>query len=194
MFGDWVLNRRSVRTGGFVALCVNLVVVVNFFLSYLQTTRTHRVYVLGTRTLPVAEANFTLGNSLASSYFQPWIQRDFNPWRSSGISTVCFCFNTSSPACTTVCFHATQASITCHVNCVLQEMIDSYALSGKWHECLGEVLRFQIINGSLWIDHLSERHAGWYPARLGPGQNYTALYTTLPVRLCHDRLHHHTSY
>lgn len=50
-----------------------------------------------------------------------------------------------------------------------QELIDNYALSGKWHECLGEVLRFQIINGTLWIDHLSERHAGWYPARLGPG-------------------------
>lgn len=55
----------------------------------------------------------------------------------------------------------------------MQELVDSYALSGRWHECLGEVLRFQIINGSLWIDHLSERHSGWYPARLGPGNVYS---------------------
>ena len=55
-------------------------------------------------------------------------------------------------------------------------MVDSYALSGRWHECLGEVLRFQIINGSLWIDHLSERHSGWYPARLGPGNDALRLY------------------
>ena len=54
----------------------------------------------------------------------------------------------------------------------MQELVDSYALSGRWHECLGEVLRFQIINGSLWIDHLSERHSGWYPARLGPGDAF----------------------
>lgn len=57
----------------------------------------------------------------------------------------------------------------------MQELVDSYALSGRWHECLGEVLRFQIINGSLWVDHLSERHSGWYPARLGPGNALFAL-------------------
>lgn len=131
-----ICKRRSVRTGGLVAISVNLVVLLNFFVSYLHTTRTHRVYVLGTRKLPEAEANFTLPDPSATSYYQQWIQRDFQPWRAAGIST---------------------------------ELVDAYALSGKWHECLGEVLRFQIINGSLWIDHLSERHAGWYPARLGPG-------------------------
>lgn len=58
----------------------------------------------------------------------------------------------------------------------MQELVDNYALSGRWHECLGEVLRFQIINGSLWIDHLSERHSGWYPARLGPGTVFCLLH------------------
>ncbi len=81
-------RRRSVRTGGLVAVSVNLVVLLNFFVSYLHTTRTHRVYVLGTRKLPEAEANFTLPDPSASSYYQQWIQRDFQPWRAAGISTV----------------------------------------------------------------------------------------------------------
>ncbi|KAL3133656.1 hypothetical protein ABBQ32_008167 [Trebouxia sp. C0010 RCD-2024] len=131
-----VCKRRGVRTGSLVALLVNLIVLLNFLVAYLHTTRTHRVYVLGNRILPEAEANFTLPDPSAVSFYQQWIQRDLQPWRASGITT---------------------------------ELVDSYALSGRWHECLGEVLRFQIINGSLWIDHLSERHSGWYPARLGPG-------------------------
>ena len=93
--------RRSVRTGGLVAVSVNLVVLLNFFVSYLHTTRTHRVYVLGTRKLPEAEANFTLPDPSASSYYQQWIQRDFQPWRAAGISTV-------SPA--SVCLSPTFAS------------------------------------------------------------------------------------
>ena len=96
--------RRSVRTGGLVAISVNLVVLLNFFVSYLHTTRTHRVYVLGTRKLPEAEANFTLPDPSASSYYQQWIQRDFQPWRAAGISTV-------SPA--SVCLTPTFASRMC---------------------------------------------------------------------------------
>ena len=98
--------RRSVRTGGLVAISVNLVVLLNFFVSYLHTTRTHRVYVLGTRKLPEAEANFTLPDPSASSYYQQWIQRDFQPWRAAGISTV-------SPA--SICIPPTFASRTSHV-------------------------------------------------------------------------------
>ncbi len=98
--------RRSVRTGGLVAISVNLVVLLNFFVSYLHTTRTHRVYVLGTRKLPEAEANFTLPDPSASSYYQQWIQRDFQPWRAAGISTV-------SPA--PMCLPPTFASRTSHV-------------------------------------------------------------------------------
>lgn len=71
-----------------MAVSVNLVVLLNFFVSYLHTTRTHRVYVLGTRKLPEAEANFTLPDPSATSFYQQWIQRDFQPWRAAGISTV----------------------------------------------------------------------------------------------------------
>ena len=98
--GMWFLQmhlglscRRSVRTGGLVAILVNLVVLLNFFVSYLHTTRTHRVYVLGTRKLPEAEANFTLPDPSAVSYYQQWIRRDLQPWRVEGISTVsCICY------------------------------------------------------------------------------------------------------
>ena len=27
----------------------------------------------------------------------------------------------------------------------------------------------QILNGSLWVHHITERRGGWYPAVLGPG-------------------------
>ena len=71
-----------------MAALVNLVVLLNFFVAYLHTTRTHRVYVLGTRKLPEAEANFTLPDPSAVSFYQQWIQRDLQPWRVEGISTV----------------------------------------------------------------------------------------------------------
>ena len=50
---------------------------------------------------------------------------------------------------------------------VLQELIDE--ASRRYLECTGEVLRFQIVKGVLWVDHLSERHDGWYPSKFGPG-------------------------
>ena len=40
----------------------------------------------------------------------------------------------------------------------------------RYRECFGEVFRFQIINGTLWVDHISERHSGWYPSRMGAGE------------------------
>ena len=39
----------------------------------------------------------------------------------------------------------------------------------RYRECFGEVFRFQVINGTLWVDHISERHDGWYPSRMGEG-------------------------
>lgn len=49
-----------------------------------------------------------------------------------------------------------------------QAMVDE--MSRRYRECFGEVLRFQIVNSTLWIDHISERHEGWYPAKLGVGK------------------------
>ena len=49
----------------------------------------------------------------------------------------------------------------------MQELIDE--ASRRYLECTGEVLRFQIVKGVLWVDHLSERHDGWYPSKFGPG-------------------------
>eukprot|EP00887_Chlorella_sp_A99_P007639 scaffold20.g7639.t1 len=34
--------------------------------------------------------------------------------------------------------------------------------------CDGDMLRFHILNGSLWVHHITERRGGWYPAVLGP--------------------------
>ncbi|KAK9835269.1 hypothetical protein WJX74_010474 [Apatococcus lobatus] len=48
-----------------------------------------------------------------------------------------------------------------------RELIDE--ASRRYLECTGEVLRFQIVKGVLWVDHLSERHDGWYPSKFGPG-------------------------
>ena len=44
--------------------------------------------MLGTRKLPEAETNFTLPDPSAVSFYQQWIQRDLQPWRVEGISTV----------------------------------------------------------------------------------------------------------
>ena len=30
------------------------------------------------------------------------------------------------------------------------------------------MLRFQVLNGSLWVHHVTERNGGWYPAVQGP--------------------------
>lgn len=35
--------------------------------------------------------------------------------------------------------------------------------------CDGDMLRFQIVNGTLWVFHISGQAGGWYPAVLGPG-------------------------
>ena len=50
----------------------------------------------------------------------------------------------------------------------LQEQVNEMA--SRYKECFGEVFRFQILNSTLWVDHISERHNGWYPASSGPGE------------------------
>lgn len=85
------------RTGSFIAFLVNLVVLLNFLVAYLHTTRTHRVYVLGSRKLPEAEANFTLPDPSAVSFYQQWIQTDLQPWREHGITTVSMLSLDASP-------------------------------------------------------------------------------------------------
>jgi hypothetical protein len=37
--------------------------------------------------------------------------------------------------------------------------------------CAGDVMRFQILRGRLWVDFRTKRTAqGWFPAKLGPGR------------------------
>ena len=50
----------------------------------------------------------------------------------------------------------------------LQSAVTEMAL--RYRECFGEVFRFQVINGTLWVDHISERHDGWYPSKMGEGE------------------------
>lgn len=35
--------------------------------------------------------------------------------------------------------------------------------------CDGDMFRFQIISGKLYVYHVTARGFGWYPAQLGPG-------------------------
>ena len=55
----------------------------------------------------------------------------------------------------------------CHGVLLEQDMVEE--MSRRYRECFGEVFRFQIMNGTLWVDHISERHQGWYPSKLGAG-------------------------
>ena len=50
---------------------------------------------------------------------------------------------------------------------LVQDMVEE--MSRRYRECFGEVFRFQVMNGTLWVDHISERHQGWYPSKLGAG-------------------------
>ncbi|CAL5226901.1 g9774 [Coccomyxa viridis] len=50
---------------------------------------------------------------------------------------------------------------------IKQSLVAEMAM--RYRECFGEVFRFQIINGTLWVDHISERHGGWYPSQDGEG-------------------------
>ena len=71
---------------------------------------------------------------------------------------------------------------------VLQSQVAEMAL--RYRECFGEVFRFQIINGTLWVDHISERHDGWFPAREGEGEVYLQYITCLvAIDDQHDACH-----
>ncbi len=62
----------------------------------------------------------------------------------------------------------------------VQELIDE--ASRRYLECTGEVLRFQIVKGVLWVDHLSERHDGWYPSKFGPGASLLDSCICMPAK------------
>ena len=49
----------------------------------------------------------------------------------------------------------------------LQDLLESAAQ--LYDVCDGDMLRFQVVNGSLWVHHITDRRAGWYPAVLGKG-------------------------
>lgn len=51
---------------------------------------------------------------------------------------------------------------------LLQELVE--AAANMYDVCDGDLFRFQILNGSLWVHHVTERRGGWYPAVLGPGE------------------------
>lgn len=59
------------------------------------------------------------------------------------------------------------------IACVPQSLVAEMAM--RYRECFGEVFRFQIINSTLWVDHISERHGGWYPSQDGEGDTRTLL-------------------
>ncbi|KAI3424060.1 hypothetical protein D9Q98_009423 [Chlorella vulgaris] len=51
---------------------------------------------------------------------------------------------------------------------ITKDMVE--AASMLYDKCDGDMIRVQIINGSLWVHHITERlEGGWYPASLGPG-------------------------
>lgn len=70
---------------------------------------------------------------------------------------------------------------------VLQSQVAEMAL--RYRECFGEVFRFQIINGTLWVDHISERHDGWFPAREGEGEVHPQV--TIFLVAIDDQLYAH---
>ena len=112
-----------------------------------------------------AEETFVVGDVKAKSYFQPWIEQDFALWEQGGIKMVrsySFRFNSPSPG---QCLHTQLQRLFCAM--LVQSAVTEMAL--RYRECFGEVFRFQVINGTLWVDHISERHDGWYPSRMGEG-------------------------
>lgn len=51
---------------------------------------------------------------------------------------------------------------------ISQDLIDKAAVARK--KCHGSSLRVFVINGTVWVEHLSPRpKPGWYPSTLGPG-------------------------
>ncbi|PSC76631.1 O-glucosyltransferase 1-like [Micractinium conductrix] len=50
---------------------------------------------------------------------------------------------------------------------ITQEVV--HAAAQLYDVCDGDLLRFQVLNGSLWVQHVTDRRKGWYPSGLGPG-------------------------
>ncbi len=52
--------------------------------------------------------------------------------------------------------------------CEQEDVLNASALHFGY--CAGDVVRFQILQGRLWVDFRTEREAtGWYPMKNGPG-------------------------
>lgn len=123
--------------------------------------------------LMAAEEHFKLGNPSAESYFKPWIKQDLSLWAQDGISLV----RLQGLSPNRLALHA-RRSVAHLAALTLQDQVDEMAT--RYKECLGEVFRFQILNSTLWVEHISERHKGWYPASSGPGTaHHCALYILL---------------
>ena len=175
------------QIGAIVATAVNLLLLTFFILSSLQTpmtgrrfypfgralrTDSHPEVALPRQTVQPAESSFRLGAASEVSYFLPWIRQDFQRWSSSGISWVrpcCpLCLGLLGPA-DTQSLELPKVTPTWQLSTsAVQEMVEE--MSRRYRECFGEVFRFQIMNGTLWVDHISERHQGWYPSKLGAGE------------------------
>ncbi len=115
------------------------------------------------------------GVSQEESFYMPWIKQDFAVWEEEGIKQVrdAPCPLPLSLQCLTSA--ASEAELA--LACVSQSLVAEMAM--RYRECFGEVFRFQIINGTLWVDHISERHGGWYPSQDGEGDPRTCLHMLL---------------
>jgi hypothetical protein len=123
-----------------------------------------------------AEDEFEVVDANEKSYFEPWIKQDFAQWEKTGIKMVrCKQRNLHFDSCTwCACLDLPcQALFLLICYTLLQSAVTEMAL--RYRECFGEVFRFQIINGTLWVDHISERHSGWYPSRMGAGKRLQPL-------------------
>ena len=58
---------------------------------------------------------------------------------------------------------------------VQEDVLNASALHFGY--CAGDVVRFQILQGRLWVDFRTEREAtGWYPMKNGPGAAWSLGY------------------
>ena len=127
------------------------------------------------------------GTSQEGSFYMPWIQQDFAVWEKEGIKQVRGTLTSANFAAlspSTAPHPAGSEADLAHAR-VLQSLVAEMAM--RYRECFGEVFRFQVINGTLWVDHISERHGGWYPSQDGEGDARTYLDMLLLERL--NKLH-----
>ena len=140
-----------------------------------------------------AEEAFRVADANEKSFFEPWIKQDFVQWERTGIKMV-RCKQQNLQFCEATWLHlmCQNLQLMCShpLTCfsLLQSAVTEMAL--RYRECFGEVFRFQIINGTLWVDHISERHSGWYPSRMGAGERLSHVYCMADVLACFLRVIH----